>query len=304
MVSRSKNRRLQEEENPRFVNVAHAQDGSGHSIGITESGIAYSWGRSNELGQLGRKTSDGDAGKVRTPNPVQLDRRHITTVDRNSSSSGTSQGQNIPRAVRAYVGGTSETGHSVILDSNGDLWMAGCDRWQQLGLGSPAGGATGYTWGDGGKIWRDVFVRNAHLNNLVAKNFSHSHDRNLLHDKPVGFPPGKSSSLIRDVALGEDHTVVLSSNCRDVYTFGKGSEGQLGYVAKPFVSAPAKSTRLSSRSGGLSAVCAIKHCSLSINGKGTVIGKAGRCNLIEKTDELKACIAQAQNDGLLDRNEI
>lgn len=297
MGSRSGNSRG---HNPRFVSVAHSQDGSRHSIGITKSGIAYSWGRTNELGQLGRKTCNGVAAEVRTPNPVELDRRDMTTTD-GRSSTGTGQGNITPRAVRAYAGGTSETGHSAILDSNGDLWMAGCDRWQQLGLGSPEGGATGYTWGDGGKIWRDVFVRNIHLPKLMEKSCFHITNKELPHDKLVSLPSGTSPSVIRDVALGEDHTVVLSSNRKDVYTFGKGSEGQLGYIAKPFVSAPARSTVLSSRSGGLAAVCAVKHCSVSIDGKGDVVAKAGRCKMIAMSNELKACINQAEHDGLLDR---
>ena len=49
------------------------------------------------------------------------------------------------------------------------------------------------------------------------------------------------TNKIRDVALGGDHTVVLSGNQHDVYTFGKGGEGQLGVMGKPFVSAPVKS---------------------------------------------------------------
>jgi len=286
MKSESRNNR--QPHNPRFVSVAHSQDGSKHSIGITESGVAYSWGRTNELGQLGRKTVNSTATEIRSPNPIEQDRRGMTTTN-GRTCTGTSQGTKMPRIVRAYAGGTSETGHSAILDSNGDLWMAGCDRWQQLGLGSPEGGATGYTWGDGGKIWRDVFVRNVHLPKLIKKGCS--------QDNLVGFPAG-----IRDVALGEDHTVVLSSNRRDVYTFGKGSEGQLGYIAKPFVSAPARSSVLSSRSGGLAAVCAIKHCSFSIDDKGDVVAKAGRCKMREMVNELKACITQADHDGLLDRN--
>lgn len=300
MASRSANSRLQRQQHPSFVNIAHAQDGSRHSIGITKSGIAYSWGMSNELGQLGRKTVNDVTAKVRTSNPVELDRKDMINAGKGSSTTG--QGYESPRAVRAYAGGTLDTGHSAILDSNGDLWMAGCDRWQQLGLGSPAGGATGYTWGDGGKIWRDVFVRNDHLSNLLKKNCSRFDEKELLHDKLVGFPPGKSSSVIRDVALGGDHSVVLASNRKDVYTFGKGSEGQLGHIGKPFVSALARSTILSSRTGGLAAVCAIRHCSISIDGKGTVVGKAGRCNMIEKSSEFAACISRAEHDGLLQRN--
>mmetsp|Transcript_28650 Transcript_28650/g.41652 ORF Transcript_28650/g.41652 Transcript_28650/m.41652 type:complete len:99 (-) Transcript_28650:140-436(-) len=82
-------------------------------------------------------------------------------------------------------------------------------------------------------------------------------------------------NTIRDVALGWDHTVVLSSNQRDVYVFGKGGDGQLGLSGKPFVSGPAKSVELSSKntsskhnndsssnSDNTAAVCAIRRCSM------------------------------------------
>lgn len=44
-----------------------------------------------------------------------------------------------------YTGGTKDSGHTALVDEDGGLWMAGCDRWQQLGLGSSFTGAAGYT---------------------------------------------------------------------------------------------------------------------------------------------------------------
>ena len=103
---------------------------------------------------------------------------------------------------------------------------------------------------------------------------------------------------IRDVSLGADHTLVLAANGRDVYGFGKGGDGQLGFVGKPFVSAPRKSKVLSQP--GTAAVCAIQHCSLTLGHNGEVKQKVGRrCNSDEVREGLERCIDRAQRHGLL-----
>eukprot|EP00980_Cylindrotheca_fusiformis_P004758 scaffold1016_cov105-Cylindrotheca_fusiformis.AAC.4 len=125
--------------------------------------------------------------------------------------------------------------------------MAGCDRWQQLGLGSAKGGTTGYTW-KGGKIWQEQFVESRHVTDLMMKNTTTT-----------------TTAKIRDVALGGDHTLVLGDD-GIVYAFGKGGDGQLGLVGKPFVSAPVKSTKLSSSEMvAAAAVCAVQACSATID---------------------------------------
>lgn len=75
--------------------------------------------------------------------------------------------------VRCYAGGMPDSGHSAVVDSLGQLlWLAGCDRWQQLGLDSPGAGAGGYIW-KSGKIPRPTFVGNdfvpSFLRNLDPK---------------------------------------------------------------------------------------------------------------------------------------
>ena len=234
-------------------------DGSGHSIGITADGLAYSWGRSNSFGQLGR------AGKSKVPLP-------ITTLGG-------------VKAIRAYTGGTKESGHSAILDTNGYLWLTGCDRWQQLGLGSSNAGAAGYTWKEG-RIWQEQFQRNDYLDTILRDRLSSTSEKD------------NDTCPIRDVALGADHTVVLSSNQRDVYTFGKGGEGQLGLHGKPFVSTPIRSTILSEKDKEIYAVCAIHHCSMTLYLDGTIMKKTGKCNLDYK-QALDACIKRKQKDNLI-----
>mmetsp|Transcript_59864 Transcript_59864/g.88862 ORF Transcript_59864/g.88862 Transcript_59864/m.88862 type:complete len:131 (+) Transcript_59864:123-515(+) len=123
-------------------------------------------------------------------------------------------------------------------------------------------------------------------------------------------------NTIRDVALGWDHTVVLSSNQRDVYVFGKGGDGQLGLSGKPFVSAPAKSVELSSKntsskhnsesssnSDKIAAVCAIRHCSLTLNEKGDILKQVGQCRKLHTMEEMRksldGCAMRAKRNGLL-----
>lgn len=234
-------------------------EGSRHSIGVTLEGVAFSWGRSNSLGQLGR--IHGDTSSPRVPGQVPLS----------------------AKAERAFasVGSTSDSGHSAILDAEGRLWMAGCDRWQQLGLGSSNAGSTGYTWKDG-KLWQETFTLSHFVTDLMKEI--------------------ENSSNIRDVSLGGDHTLVLSSSKKDVYSFGKGAEGQLGWIAgKPFVSAPRRSPVLSEP--GVAAVCAIQACSITLDDHGMVKQQVGRCRASVISESLGKCVDRARKLGLLCQND-
>lgn len=241
---------------------AYLATGARHSIGISVDGSAYSWGRSNGVGQLGR---DSDIIRSKKVGPIPL-----STV----------------KFIKAYVsnGCNTGSGHSALLDENGHLWMAGCDRWQQLGLGSSKGGNSGYTWIDG-KIWQNRFVLLEHVIDLLQEK-----------DNNEG-----RSSLIRDVALGGDHTLVLSSNRRDVFAFGKGGDGQLGLVGKPYVSAPVKSKGLSKNN--VHAVCAVQNCSLTLDADGNVKDRVGKCRTIEVEKGIQECITRALREGLVNEKK-
>jgi len=104
------------------------------------------------------------------------------------------------------------------------------------------------------------------------------------------------------VALGGYHTVILSSNRKDVITFGKGSEGQLGLSSRPFVSSPAKSKVLSSSSPNISAVCAYRNCSMTLDTNGEVMSRAGKCSmeLQGMKKALDLCRERAQETGLVE----
>mmetsp|Transcript_3869 Transcript_3869/g.8335 ORF Transcript_3869/g.8335 Transcript_3869/m.8335 type:complete len:268 (-) Transcript_3869:79-882(-) len=252
-----------------FVDVA---EGTQHSIGTTPDGSAFSWGRrstsSTTMGRLGRDNTDVPfkrPGRVPLPNNV--------------------------RVSKAFTSNSSDpdSGHSAVIDKKGNLWMAGCDRWQQLGLGSPNGGSTGYTW-QGGKQWQNRFTRSQFVTELMKKETDTDGDTD-----DCGC--SKQISKIRDVALGGDHTLILSSNRKHVYAFGKGGDGQLGFVGKPFVSAPKRSPILSGKN--IAAVCAVESCSMTVDDNGAIITKVGKCRSSHVSEGISKCIENARRHGLL-----
>ncbi|KAL7462910.1 hypothetical protein ACHAXS_003285 [Conticribra weissflogii] len=276
----------------KFIEISKAQE-AGHAIAITPDGTAYSFclpsskSCNNELGQLGRK------GDIHATLPVVIfnangknDPKSNTTNDNAKSKS---------RMAHAYAGGFANSGHSALLDANGYLHLSGCDRWQQLGLGSSHGGSSGYTW-ENGRLWQEEFRPNGFVVDLLK-----ALDGNLgggsVHDKSEDM----SRRYIRDVALGGDHTVVLSSNRKDVITFGKGGEGQLGLTTKPWVSAPMRSKALSSKTSDIAAVCAFRNCSLTLDERGNVKGTAGKCSMNLKGIRrgLEYCVKRAREGGLI-----
>ncbi|KAL7518118.1 hypothetical protein ACHAWX_002977 [Stephanocyclus meneghinianus] len=252
-----------------FKRKSKAQE-AGHTLGIASNGKAFSYCHNpktcdNELGQLGRP------GNTSIPLPVIL------------------PDEAVPRY--AYTGGFPSSGHSAILDSTGHLWVSGCDRWQQLGLGSSDGGSTGYTW-KGGRLWQTQFQNNLHLIEYLERLDPSLNSRDCI-DRP--------KKWIRDVALGGDHTLILSHNKKDVIAFGKGGEGQLGLASKPWVSCPAKSKVLSSSNADVAAVCAYRHCSFTLDDRGTVKNVAGKCSFEIKGLQraLDLCRKRAHEDGLI-----
>ncbi|KAL3803171.1 hypothetical protein HJC23_003446 [Cyclotella cryptica] len=257
-----------------FIHTSKAQE-AGHTLSITSKGKAYSYCHNsktcdNELGQLGR------TGNTSIPLPVILPE------------------DGVPRY--AYTGGFPSSGHSAILDSTGHLWVSGCDRWQQLGLGSSDGGSTGYTW-KGGRLWQTQFQKN-----LYVIDFLKRLDPSLYARDCVDAP----KKWIRDVALGGDHTLILSHNKRDVIAFGKGGEGQLGLSSKPWVSSPSKSKVLSSSNADVAAVCAYRNCSFTLDDCGRVKDTAGKCSFEVKGLQraVDLCRKRARADGMISNESL
>ena len=265
---------------PLFTQTSQSTE-AGHTIKITNNGIPFSYCHNtksctNELGELGRTN---DPYKLL---PIKL------VVD----------GSTRINASQAYTGGFPSSGHSALIDNHGYLYLCGCDRWQQLGLGSSNGGASGYTW-KGGRLWQTQFQRADHVIELLQRL-----DSNLgMKKQPDNIKKNDNNSRrwIRDVALGGDHTVILSSNKKDVITFGKGGEGQLGLTSKPWVSSPSKSKALSSSNPDIAAVCAFRNCSMTLDDSGQMKSSVGKCSKMRKVLEL--CQKRAVKSGLIDRKQ-
>ena len=145
--------------------------------------------------------------------------------------------------VAVAAGGGIDAGHSLAVTRHGDTYAWGCDRWQQLGLGSAEAGAVGYTW-EGGKLWQTAPRRVEALRGIV------------------------------DVAAGADHSLALARDGQ-VYAWGRGNDGQLGDRA--FVGPPRRLAALSaSKSRTPIAVGAQNACSCAIFDDGS-IGCVGAC---------------------------
>ena len=150
-------------------------------------------------------------------------------------------------------------------------------------MGSSKAGALGYTWADG-RLWQERFIPSPFITELIRDNESNVNSNN-------------KKFLIRDVSLGEDHTLVLCSNQRDVYAFGKGGDSQLGLVGRPFVSAPVRCTKLSSSE--IHAVCAVQSCSITLGAYGNVLNKVGKCRHENVAQGIKECIDRAREQKLI-----
>lgn len=268
MSPSSKNNKLD------FKYISKSNDDSKNNIGITADGKVFSWGKCNQLGQLGRPGKAAHILPALFANPDN-DNRSST---KEGESSGLTAHVDV-KASKAYTGGTRDAGHSAVIDTEGNLWLTGCDRWQQLGLGANINGASGYTWKNG-RLWQESFHKNMHLMNLMK-------------------------SKIRDVAIGGDHTLILAENQMDVYSFGKGAEGQLGIFTKPFVSCPVRAKELSSTRGepSIAAVCAVRHCSFTLDKSNEIMKRFGKCRLEKDLllNALRDCREKANNHGLVSK---
>ena len=150
--------------------------------------------------------------------------------------------------VDVSAGGGNDAGHSAAVTAAGDVYTWGCDRWQQLGLGSPEAGAAGYTW-QKGAIWQ--------------------------WEPQRAFVPVP----VKQVACGDDHTVALAHDGRSIITWGRGEHGQLGRGRALFVGAPARSDALSHHDGdpSIAWVAALRNCSATVDERGNIIRTAGKC---------------------------
>ena len=87
--------------------------------------------------------------------------------------------------------------------------------------------------------------------------------------------------------------------------WGKGAEGQLGIFTKPFVSCPVRAKELSSTRAEpkIAAVCAVRHCSFTLDENNEIMKRFGKCRL-EKDLLLKAvrdCREKVDKHGLVSK---
>jgi hypothetical protein len=190
-----------------------------HCVAVRDGlAVAFASGNGgNRFGQLGRGTATSSSN-----------RRN----DDESSGSRQPMSMTLPAdaegltVVAAAAGGDRDGGHSAVVLSDGSVLTCGCDRWQQLGLGSSASGAAGYTWKNG-RIWQPLLQR---VESLAR--------------------PSSDDDQFVDVACGADYTIVRSRKGR-VVGFGRSHLGQVTGNGKrgPFVTAPVDAVRNADRGG-------------------------------------------------------
>ncbi|KAJ1454826.1 regulator of chromosome condensation 1/beta-lactamase-inhibitor protein II [Pelagophyceae sp. CCMP2097] len=193
-----------------------------HALRVGNDGSLESWAllpSGNRFGQL----CSGRADRATAPGQAHA----LVVAGGGDAAAAGGDAATAGGVAAAAAGGRADAGHSVFATRLGAVFACGCDRWQQLGLGSGLAGG-GYTWKDG-RIWQPQPC-------LVAA---------LAHAKIV------------DVAAGADHSVALADN-GTVFTWGRGDKGQLSASAKPFLGPPRKCDALSS--GNTVAVAAEGDC--------------------------------------------
>ncbi|XP_038015971.1 protein RCC2 isoform X1 [Motacilla alba alba] len=205
-----------------------------HSLLITAEGKLWSWGR-NEKGQLGH----GDTKRVEAPRPIEAlsseaivaaacGRNH--TLALTESGSVFAFGENklgqlglgnqtdaVPSPTQILYNGQpiSKLGcgaeFSMVMDCKGNLYSFGCPEYGQLGHNS-----------DGKFIARAQRIEYdcELLPRRVALFVERTKDGQVL---PV------PNVVVRDVACGANHTLVLDSQKR-VFSWGFGGYGRLGHA--------------------------------------------------------------------------
>ena len=101
----------------------------------------------NRFGQLGRKSQkkNDDKSPQQVVLPVDVEIQDVADV---------------------AAGGSKDSGHTLVVTGQGQVYAFGCDRWQQLGLGGNTTNA-GYTWKKG-KIWHHQPQLISALTDVVA----------------------------------------------------------------------------------------------------------------------------------------
>ncbi|KAG8142220.1 putative Protein RCC2 protein [Naja naja] len=187
-----------------------------HSLFITVEGKLWSWGR-NDKGQLGH----GDTKRVDAPKPIEVLSKNGSVFAFGENKMGQlglgNQTDAIPSPTQIMYNGQPITKvacgaeFSMIMDCKGNLYSFGCPEYGQLGHNS-----------DGKFIARAQRIEYdcELVPRRVAIFLEKTKDGQIL---PV------PNIVVRDVACGANHTLILDSQKR-VFSWGFGGYGRLGHA--------------------------------------------------------------------------